>query len=112
MNLGFTFKSQFSNERSACMVVGEETFIILLAESAFRTFTKKQVTDTSKDTEVLIGLSADKREKVDEIIQRAVHKGAREARAPQDQGFMYGRSFEDLDGHIWEVMWMDPAALN
>ena len=93
------------------MVISEDIYTMLLTEPFFKTFTNKDIADASKATEVLVALSADSRGKVDEMLRNALAAGAKEPRAPQEYDFMYGRSFEDLDGHIWEVIWMDPSAI-
>ncbi len=105
--LGFTFNPQFTNESCACMVVEGNIYFMLLVEEFFKTFTKKEITDSSKSTEAIFCLSADSREKVDELVDKAMAAGAAQSNETQDQGFMYGRSFQDLDGHQWEVMYMD-----
>ena len=110
--LGFTFNPQFTNQNAACMVISEDNYAMLLVESFFKTFTKKEIVDAKKNTEVLIALSAENKAKVDEMLGKALAGGAKEPRAPQDHGFMYGRSFEDPDGHIWEIFWMDPKTIN
>jgi predicted lactoylglutathione lyase len=109
--LGFGFNQQFTDEKAACMVISEEAFVMLLAEPYFKTFTKQALCDTSKATEGLFALSCESRGEVDEIVKKAVASGGRHAMDPQDHGFMYGWSFYDLDGHHWEVLWMDPAAI-
>ncbi len=111
--LGFTYNQQFTNDKAACMVVGEDIFVMLLVEPFFKGFTpKKEIADAWKQTEVLIALSADTKEQVNEMLEKALAAGGSEAREPEDHGFMYGRSFEDPDGHIWEITWMDPTAVN
>lgn len=109
--LGFTFNPQFSDENAACMVVNDESYVMLLATQFFETFTDKEIADSTETTEVLIALSADGREEIDELVETAVAGGATEPREPQDHESMYGRSFEDLDGHIWELTWMDPDGM-
>jgi predicted lactoylglutathione lyase len=89
------------------MIVGEDTFVMLLVEKFFKTFTKKEICDTTKYTETIVALSAESRNKVDQMIDRVVEAGGREYREPQDHGWMYERSFEDIDGHIWEIVYMD-----
>ena len=85
---------------------------MLLVEKFFKTFTKKEISDTSKNTEVIVALSAEGREKrVDQMINNAIKAGGRESREPQDQGWMYGRIFEDIDGHLWEIIYMDESAM-
>ena len=110
--LGYTFNPQFTNEKATCMIIGEDIFVMLLVRDFFKTFTKKEVADATKTTESIICLSADSREKVDDLIKKAVEAGGTTPNEKQDQGFMYGHGFQDLDGHLWEVMWMDPAAIN
>jgi len=106
--LGFTFNAQFTNKDAACMVISEENYAMLLVEPFFKTFIKKEIADTKKSTEVLIALSSESKEDVNKMLTSALAAGAKEANEPQDHGFMFGRSFEDLDGHIWEIFWMDP----
>lgn len=105
--LGFTFNQQFTNENATCMIVGEDISIMLLVETFFKQFTKKEIADATKTTEAIICLSAESREKVDEMVNKAVEAGATTPNEKQDHGFMYGWGFEDLDGHLWEVMWMN-----
>jgi predicted lactoylglutathione lyase len=108
--LGFDFNPQFTNEQGACMVISEDIYAMLLVEPFFRGFTKKEIADSSKSTEVLLCLSCDSREEVDDFVRKAVAAGGKAPNPVQDHGFMYGHGFEDLDGHNWEVMWMDPNA--
>jgi uncharacterized protein len=108
--LGFKFNPQFTDENATCMIIGDDIFVMLLVEKFFKTFTKNEICDTSKYTEVLLALSADSREKVDEMIKKAIESGGSEYREPQDHGWMYGRSFQDIDGHIWELIYMDANA--
>lgn len=109
--LGFSFNPQFTNEQGACMVVADGSiYVMLLVESFFKTFTKKAVADTTRSTEVLVCLSCESRAEVDELVAKARAAGATVPNAPQDHGFMYGHGFEDLDGHIWELAYMDMAA--
>lgn len=89
------------------MIVGEDIFVMLLVERFFKTFTKKEICDATKDAEVIIALSAESREKVDQMINKVVEAGGLESREPQDQGWMYRRSFQDIDGHLWEIIHMD-----
>jgi predicted lactoylglutathione lyase len=109
--LGFSFNPQFTNEQGACMVITDDIYAMLLVEPFFQTFTRKPVADATKGTEVLVCLSCESRDEVDALVRKAVAAGARTPNAPQDHGFMYGHGFEDLDGHLWELMWMDPAAV-
>jgi predicted lactoylglutathione lyase len=89
------------------MIVGEDIFVMLLVEKFFKTFTKKEICDATKNTEVIVALSAESREKVNQMINRVMEAGGRESREPQDHGWMYGRSFEDINGHMWEIIHMD-----
>jgi predicted lactoylglutathione lyase len=109
--LGFKFNPQFTDENATCMIVGEDIFVMLLVEKFFQTFTKKQICDTSKNTEVIVALSVEGREKVDKMINKAIESGGMESREPQDHGWMYGRSFEDINGHLWEIIYMDERAI-
>jgi predicted lactoylglutathione lyase len=104
--LGFTFDARFTDEHATCMVVGENSFVMLLVEGMFQTFTPKPVVDARTATEVLVALSLESRAEVDEMVAAAVAAGGRLPRDPQDHGFMYAHAFEDLDGHIWEPFWM------
>ncbi|MFG2597328.1 VOC family protein [Streptomyces sp. NPDC048462] len=109
--LGFSFNPQFSDDNTACLVISDTIFAMLITEPRFKEFTKKEIADSSKTTEVLLALSAESREKVDELADAALAAGGSPANEPQDLGFMYGRSFQDPDHHIWEVVWMDPSAV-
>ena len=109
--LGFSFNPQFTDENATCMIVSEEAFVMLLVEPFFKSFTTKQICDTAASTEGLFALSASSRAEVDELVNTAIAAGGSQAMEPKDHGFMYVRSFYDLDGHHWEVLWMDPAAL-
>jgi predicted lactoylglutathione lyase len=108
--LGFTFNPKFTDDNAACMIVSDEAFVMLLNQPFFKTFTKREVCDTSKYTEGLLALSCDSRTEVDEMVKKALAAGGQPAMDPQDHGFMYGWSFYDPDGHHWEVFWMDPKA--
>lgn len=109
--LGFDFNPKFTDDNAACMVISDEAYAMLLAEPFFRTFTTREVCDTTRQTEALIALSCESRREVDELASKAVDAGGREAMPAQDHGFMYARSFYDPDGHHWEVLWMDPRAV-
>jgi hypothetical protein len=109
--LGFSFNPQFTDENATCMIIGEDIFIMLLVEKFFKSFTKKDVCDTSKNTEAIVALSVESRERVDQMIEKAIDAGGSEPREKQDQGWMYGRSFEDTDGHLWEVFFMEESAI-
>lgn len=108
--LGFEFDARFSNENALSMIVSPEASVMLLAEPFFRTFTKKQVCDTGTHLEGLFALSCSSRAEVDQLVSTALANGGKPASPPQDHGHMYGWSFEDPDGHTWEVFWMDPSA--
>ncbi|MBD0377345.1 MAG: VOC family protein [Flavisolibacter sp.] len=109
--LGFSFNPQFTDDQATCMIIGENIFAMLLVEERFKDFTKKEICDANKSTEVLIALDTDSREKVDELVRKAVEAGGSTYAEPQDHGWMYGHSFADLDGHQWEVLYMDESAL-
>jgi uncharacterized protein len=106
--LGFSFNPQFTDETAACMVISDDGYAMLLTRAKFKEFTPKEIADANTTTEVLTCLSADSKDEVNRIVDTALAAGATEARAPMDYGFMFGRSFNDLDGHIWEIIWMDP----
>jgi uncharacterized protein len=108
--LGFTFNPQFTDENATCMIVGEDTFVMLLVEKFFRTFIHKPIADATKTTEAIIALSADTRQEVDEMFQNALAAGGTATNPVNDQGFMYSASFQDLDHHQWEIAYMDFAA--
>lgn len=107
--LGFSFNKQFTDENAACMIINENAYVMLLVEPFFKGFTPKQLVNAHNETEVLTCISAESKDKVNELVDKAISQGASETRPAQDHGFMFGRSFNDLDGHIWEVIWMDPA---
>ena len=109
--LGFTFNPQFTDDKATCMIIGENIFAMLLVEERFKDFTRKPISDASKTTEVLIALDAESREKVDEIVKKAVDAGGSIYAEPQDHGWMYGHSFADPDGHQWEILYMDESAI-
>jgi predicted lactoylglutathione lyase len=109
--LGYTFNEKFTDANAACMVINEGSIhAMLLVEDFFKTFTDKSLTDASKSTEVLLCLSCESRAEVDEMVAKAVAAGGTVPRKPQDYGFMYGHGFQDIDGHLWELMYMDPNA--
>jgi predicted lactoylglutathione lyase len=109
--LGFSFNPQFTDETATCMVISDTIFAMLLTHEKFLSFSPKPIADTSKSVEVLTCLSRDSREAVDAMVKAAVAAGGTTYNAPQDHGFMYGHGFQDLDGHVWELMWMDPGAV-
>ncbi|MDT0434960.1 VOC family protein [Streptomyces sp. NPDC005840] len=109
--LGYSINAQFSNDEAASVVISDTIVAMLLTKPFYATFTDKEIADASKTSEVLICLSAESREKVDELVDRAVAAGGTDTGRTQDHGFMYGRAFDDLDGHTWEITWMDPTAV-
>jgi uncharacterized protein len=109
--VGFSFNPQFTDENATCMVIGETIFVMLLVEKFFKTFISKEICDTSRDAEAIIALSLESREKVDQLMSKAIGAGGTEPRKAQDHGWMYGRNFQDIDGHLWEVFWMDESAI-
>jgi predicted lactoylglutathione lyase len=109
--LGFTFNPQFTDETTTCMIISEQAYAMLLVRDRFKDFTSKQICDTASHTEVLLALSAESREEVDHLVKTAIENGGKPANEKQDHGFMYGWSFQDPDGHTWEVVWMDPQAI-
>ena len=109
--LGFTFNAQFTDETATCMIVSENIFVMLLTEAKFKAFTPKPICDATKSTEVLVALSSESRANVDEMVRKAVAAGGSTYNKPQDHGFMYGHGFQDLDGHILELVYMEPSAV-
>ncbi|HEY3450515.1 MAG TPA: VOC family protein [Myxococcales bacterium] len=110
--LGYRFDPRFTDQNATCMVIGEGSYAMLLVEKFFKTFTPKPLADARAATEVLIALSVDSREEVDRLVKTALAAGGRHYKRPEERGFMYGWGYEDLDGHIWEIFWMDPSAMN
>lgn len=109
--LGFDFNPQFTDDNAACMVVSDLACVMLLTNQFFSTFTKKAVADAAGSTEAIMAISAESRDEVDRLTDKALVSGGSASSDPQDEGFMYSRSFEDPDGHLWEVLYLDPAAL-
>ena len=107
--LGFTFNPDFTDENATCMIVNENAYVMLLLKDYFKTFTAKDVSSTQGSAEAIIAYSVDSREEVDEAVRTALANGGSVSQDPQDYGFMYNHSFQDPDGHLWEVFWMDPA---
>lgn len=110
--LGFEFNPKFTDENAACMVLSDDGFVMLLVEPFFRTFTQREPADTTRYSEVLLAVSCDSRDEVNALVEKAIAAGGSHAVDPQDHGFMYAWSFYDIDGHHWEVVWMDPAVAN
>ncbi|MEU1597530.1 VOC family protein [Streptomyces sp. NPDC005708] len=109
--LGYTINPQFTTDDCACVVISDTIIAMLLGRQRYADFTEKEIADATKTSEVLLCLSAESREKVDELVDRALGAGGTGSREAIDHGYMYGRAFDDPDGHTWEVMWMDPAAV-
>ncbi len=109
--LGFDFNPQFTDEHATCMVISEQACVMLLVEDFFRSFTKKEIAESVTHTEAILALSAESREEVDELVDKAIAAGGQPAGDAQNEDFMYGRTFQDLDGHLWELIWMDPSAI-
>lgn len=109
--LGYELDEQFSDENTASVVIGDTVVVMLHTKQRYAEFTKKEIADSTRTSEVLLALSSESREKVDELVEKALAAGGSVSGETQDQGFMYGRAFDDLDGHTWEVVWMDPSAL-
>lgn len=109
--LGFSFNQQFTDETATCMIVTDDIFVMLLTVEKFKTFTPNEICNAKKYTEVLVCLSLESRPKVDEMVRKAVVAGGATYNEPQDHGFMYGHGFQDLDGHIWELIYMEPDAV-
>ncbi|MFI8418018.1 VOC family protein [Serratia sp. NPDC078593] len=109
--LGFTFNQQFTDDSAACMVVSDSIYVMLLTHDKFQMFTPNPISDVNTATEVLLCLSQPSRAAVDELVRKAIAAGGNTYQQPQDYGFMYGHGFQDLDGHIWELMYMDQQAM-
>jgi uncharacterized protein len=109
--LGFGFDERFSDERTASVVISEQIVVMLLTRDRFADFVPGVVGDPAQGTTVLNALSVDSREEADEMLSRALASGGKPWRPAQDHGFMYGTSFADPDGHVWETVWMDPATM-
>jgi uncharacterized protein len=107
--LGFSFNAQFTDETAACMVIDETIFFMLLTKPKFAEFTTLPIADAKRETQALYGISRDSRATVDRVADAALAAGGTEPRPAQDHGFMYSRAIADLDGHIWEFIWMDPS---
>ncbi|ABM09981.1 MULTISPECIES: VOC family protein [Micrococcaceae] len=108
--LGYTINPNFTDETAACVVFSDTIYAMLLTHAKFSEFTKQPIADTQNSTAAIVALSADSREDVDALAAKALEAGGSETYDAQDLGFMYSRAFRDLDGHHWEVLWMDEAA--
>ena len=109
--LGFSFNPQLTDDKAACLVIGDNIFAMLLTEPFFKTFTKKDIADASTSTEAIIALDAQSKQQVDEMVKKAIDAGGSIYRDAEDHGWMYGKSFADLDGHQWEILYMDDTAI-
>ena len=108
--LGLTFNPRFTNDQGACLEIGENFYAMLLVKPFFQGFVQKPISDAHQCTEVILALSVDSRAEVDEVVRKALAAGATRIPAPKDYGFMVQDGFADLDGHQWEVFWMDESA--
>jgi predicted lactoylglutathione lyase len=104
--IGFSFNDQYSDDSASCMVVDDNIFVMLLVEERFKDFINGEIADATKTTESIVALSADSREQIDETVAKALAAGGREWKPVLEEGPMYGHSFQDLDGHVWELMHM------
>lgn len=109
--LGFEFNPQFTDINAACLIISKDIYAMLLVEEFFRKFTKKEIADAAKCTEAIIALSVDSKEKVNEIVNNALAAGGKPSNELIDQQWMYSWSFQDLDGHLWELVYMEPNAI-
>lgn len=109
--LGYSINARFSDENTASVVISDTIVAMLHTRQRYAEFTKKEIADSARTSEVLLALSSESREKVDELVERAVAAGGSVSGETQDQGFMYGRAFDDPDGHTWEIAWMDPSVV-
>jgi predicted lactoylglutathione lyase len=105
--LGFEFNPEMTNEKGTCVIIGENIYVMLLVEPFFKTFTTKSLSDPAASTEVIVAISADSRESVDDLVQKALAAGGSASNDKMDNEYMYGWSFQDPDGHLWEVVYMD-----
>ncbi|MEC0125536.1 VOC family protein [Paenibacillus pabuli] len=105
--VGFEFNANFTDESATCMIIGDNIYAMLLVEDRFQSFISKKISNAAETTEVIVALSVESREQVDVIVQAALDAGGKPSNDPQDHGFMYGWSFQDLDDHLWEVSYMD-----
>ena len=110
-SLGFAFNQQFTDATATCMLVGEDAYFMLLTRDRFAGFARRPVGDAATETNATFALSVDSREAVDAMVEKAIAAGGSHAAEPQDHGFMYGHGYQDLDGHIWELVHMDPSAV-
>ena len=110
--LGFEFNPRFTDDNATCMIISDEASVMLLVEDFFATFTNRAIADVAASTETILAVSADSRAEVDTIVDAALAAGGAPSKEPMDEGLMYSRSFHDLDGHLWEVMYyQDPSTV-
>ena len=110
--LGFEYDSRFTDENAACMIISKDSYVMLLVEDFFKTFTKKEISDAAKNTEVIVALNVDSKDEVDELANKALAAGGKYSNDPMNLGFMYGRSFQDLDDHLWEIGYVELGPVN
>ncbi|MGW6383743.1 VOC family protein [Peribacillus butanolivorans] len=110
--VGFEFNEQMTNENATCVVISESIYVMLLVEDYFKTFTKREIPDSAKSTEAIVALSVKSKGEVDEIVNKALDAGGKPFNEAIDHGFMYGWSFQDIDGHLWEIFYMDESGFN
>ena len=109
--LGFKFNPKFTNEKATCLIIGENINVMLLVEEFYKTFTDKKICNTATSSEVIISISVESREQVDEMIEKVVKTGESEYKEAKDYGWMYQRNFRDIDGHHWEIFFMDESQI-
>lgn len=109
--LGFSFNHQFSGEDALCMIINDLCSVMLLSKNHFQSFTSKELINPQKEIQCMLALFVNRKEEVDSLMEKAIKLGAIETQKKIDLGFMYSRGFSDLDGHVWEIGWMDPSAI-
>jgi len=109
--LGFKFNPKFTDKNATCMIISDNIYSMLIVKKMFKTFTKKEISDAKKSTEVLISLQLENRKKVDELVKKAITAGGKSYLPTQDHGWMYTKNFADLDGHQWELFFMDESKM-
>ena len=109
--IGFKFNQKFTDENAACLILGENIFAMFLIEKFFKRFTKKEISNYKSNAEVINALSVNSKKEVDEILNKVIKAGGKEPREAQNHGWMYGRSFEDINGHLWEVFFIDKSQM-
>lgn len=109
--LGFSFNPQITDENAGCLVISDDIYAMLLVEPFFQLFTNKDIVDATKNTEAILALGVDSKQRVDELVDKALAAGGLPGHYVSDQSFVYGRSFQDPDGHLWEVLYMDSTAV-